>query len=353
MKNYFKISLYFLFLVIAIGTQLQSCTQDVDPIENPKLNRGKVFVLNEGPFGMPNASISAYDPLLKQVSQEVYKNQNGSVLGEILQSAYIVDDKLMAVLNVSGRLQVMDTATLMASYQIDGLTNARYMAIVDRHTGYISSIFGSAIYKVSLDNGGSILDTIVAPTWTEDIKFINGEIIVTDRSGSALIILDPVTDQFIDTIRIGRGPNSMMRDKNGSLWVYCSGDAFSTPAIPGSIYKVDLSTRSAEEIMVFDDISLNGTVDQLRMNGTRDTIYLTMADVVRFSINNPTDIEPFFSKPGGIIYGLGVDPVRNEVYIGDGVDFVQKGQVYRVDAQKNIIDSFRVGVLPNGFLFNR
>ena len=111
-----------------------------------------------------------------------------------------------------------------------------------------------------------------------------------------------------------------------------------------------IATRMSEEIMVFDDFN-NGTVDRMELNAAKDTIYITKTEVVRFSIDNPTVVETFFEKAGSAIYGLGVDPVNGDVYIGDGIDFAQKGLVYRVDSRKNEIDSFRVGVLPNGFLF--
>ncbi len=337
----------FWSLILLIGL---SCTKDDPQPDMPQKTDSGVIVLNEGPFGTPNASLSLYDPVSKLVTNEVYKSANGEVLGEILQSAYLLDGELYAILNVSGKLEVIDTFDFSSKQQITDLTNARYMAVTDTKTAYITTIFGSSVYKVSLSNG-IILDTLSVPAWTEDILYQNNEIILTDRSGSSLLLIDPGTDLVTDTISVGRGPSDMLLDKQGQLWVYCAGDAWSMPPVAASIYRVDLTTRSAQRIHQFDDIENNGNRAQLAINGTKDTIYLTRKDIFRFATDNPRALDNFFSREGSTFYGLGVDPLSSQVYVGDGVDFVQNGLVYRISPQKQLIDSFAVGVLPNGFLF--
>ncbi len=345
-QNFLKKIIFGLFIFGVLG----ACKKDELPSDF-KRTHSDVVVLNEGPFGTPGASISIYNPVAKSVANKVYEAQNGSVIGEILQSAYWVDDKLMAILNVSGVLEVMDTADFSSDYRIEGLTNARYMAMTDATTAYLTTIFASSIYKVDLSNGGSILDTIAAPAWTEDIEYIGDELFVSNRSGSEILILDPKTDTFTDTIDLGYGPNAMMLDKQGMLWVYCAGDAWSSPQIPASIYKVNPDTRSAEQVLVFDDLNTNGATTQMAMNAARDTVYITRKDVRRFSIDNPRAIESFYGLDGISLYGLGVDPINGDVYLADAMRFSQNGLVIRVDAQANVVDSFRVGISPNGFLF--
>ena len=52
-------------------------------------------------------------------------------------------------------------------------------------------------------------------------------------------------------------------------------------------------------------------------------------------------------------YGLGYDPVLNEIYGSDAVDFVQQGWVYRYASTGSVIDSFQVGIIPGSFAFQQ
>jgi len=53
----------------------------------------------------------------------------------------------------------------------------------------------------------------------------------------------------------------------------------------------------------------------------------------------------------GGYYGLGVDPVRSDVYVADAVDHVQRGVVYRFSAGGVALDTLRTGINPGNFCF--
>ena len=51
-------------------------------------------------------------------------------------------------------------------------------------------------------------------------------------------------------------------------------------------------------------------------------------------------------------WALGIDPLNNNIYVGDPKGFVQKGgvSIYRPDGGK--VDSFKVGIGPGHFYFD-
>ena len=58
---------------------------------------------------------------------------------------------------------------------------------------------------------------------------------------------------------------------------------------------------------------------------------------------------PFIDSQGTIYYGLTICPRTGDVYIADAIDYVQQGMVYRYSKDKELIDSFYVGIIPGAF----
>ena len=50
-------------------------------------------------------------------------------------------------------------------------------------------------------------------------------------------------------------------------------------------------------------------------------------------------------------YGLGVDPVSGEILTGEAPDFSSEGTFYRYAPTGDLIESYSVGIAPNGFAF--
>ena len=64
---------------------------------------------------------------------------------------------------------------------------------------------------------------------------------------------------------------------------------------------------------------------------------------------------PFISATDGtgtkLFYSLGVNPFNSEIYVGDAIDHIQNGIVYRFSPASIPIDTFRVGIIPGFFYF--
>jgi len=76
-------------------------------------------------------------------------------------------------------------------------------------------------------------------------------------------------------------------------------------------------------------------------------LYYINGDIWKMSIDAEILPETSFIPAGGrFFYSLGVDPVTSEIYVGDAVDFVQPGIVYRFHPSGEVTDTIRVGVNP-------
>ena len=59
--------------------------------------------------------------------------------------------------------------------------------------------------------------------------------------------------------------------------------------------------------------------------------------------------EPFLPYKDTIYYGLTIDPESGDVYVADAIDYVQQGMIYRYSKERELLDSFYVGIIPGAF----
>ena len=117
--------------------------------------------------------------------------------------------------------------------------------------------------------------------------------------------------------------------------------------------KIDAETRKIEWVFQFSD---EEWPREIKINGTRDTIYFINKNIYRHPVLSENEPELIIKSPytgafTGGYYGLGIDPISSEIYVADAIDYVQRGMIYRFTGQGTKIDSFRAGVAPGKFCF--
>jgi YVTN family beta-propeller protein len=168
-----------------------------------------------------------------------------------------------------------------------------------------------------------------------------------------ILVIDAETDKLIDSIEVQEQPAALVLDSFGKIWTitdggYSSNGTSSTPAL----IKIDANTREVERIIYFENTD---HPTELKINGAGDRLYFLNGDV--YSMDVVTGMEPeifiesqYQTVIGGY-YGLAVDPITNEVYVADAIDFVQQGVVYRYTSNAQVVDTFKVGIVPGDFCF--
>ncbi len=361
--EYIKVLLF----VLCILCFMQGCMDDDllwqnQPITPPSTTEG-VFIINEGNFMYGNASLSYYDPEEMMVYNDVFFNVNGLPLGDVAQSMTIRDNLGYIVVNNSGRIYVIDIETFELKGKITGLTSPRYIHFINEEKAYVTDLYAKAIAIVN-PKTYELTDTISVDNQettfyqhpTDQMVQI-GKYIYTNAWSfdNQILIIDTETDQWVDKIEVPIQPQSMVVDKMGKLWVLSDGGFDGNPYghEPPALVRIDPESRQIETTYWFE---LQDQAMSLTINSTRDTLYFINRHVYRHPVTSDAFPEMFIESffPAGTLGGfraLGVDPNTSEVYVGDAIDFVQPGIVYRFRPQGQPIDTLRVGISPGNFAF--
>ena len=334
-------SVFFLIIVLA------SCVKDA-PVANSKkvdLSSKGVYIVNEGNFNFGNSSLSYYNVHDSAVQEDVYSSANNSVLGDVAQSMVLYKGKAYVVINNSGRVKVLDTATTKELTHIHGFISPRYFLPIGNGKAYVSDLYANAISVVDL-NSNIIVGAISCAGWTEEMALCAGKVFVCNLKSTQLYIVDISTDKLVDSIAIGYGASSLQEDKNGKLWVLSGGDQ----SRAAQLQRINPISEVVEAVFVFE----SGSPQHLKTNGSRDSLYYLNNGVYAIAVSaDALPKTPMISAGNSIFYGLGIDPQSGDIYVSDAMDYVQKSTIYRYNSKGNLRHSFKSGINSNSFCFKQ
>jgi len=335
---------------------------DMDPVDiiGPDFTATNgVFIINEGNFNQDNATLSYYDYASGQLFNQVFFAANQVPLGDVAQSMTIHNDTAYVVLNNSGKIYIFDPADMTYIDKIAGLVSPRNIKFVSDQKAYITDIYSKSIYiydagqqqitrEINVNNGSSFNQH------TTEQMVVSGDLVfVTCWSyDNYILVIDARTDMVVDSIEVGKQPNSIQMDQNNKIWVLSdggfAGSSFGQEL--ASLSRIDPISREVEAEFKFKD--MNSSPTDLYLNGTLDTLYYIDSGIYQLSVLDESLPEvPVIKANDHKFYSLAVDPDRNIIYLGDAVDYQQNGWVYRFTPAGSAIDSFRVGIIPGDFCF--
>jgi len=259
------------------------------------------------------------------------------------------NDKAYIVVNNSGKIEVADATTLESVGTIEGLPSPRYFLPINNDKAYVTnSVFDSTMTTLDVIDLNSLQITKSIPTrWGEQMVMADGKVFVGIMNSFDMLVIDPETDTVIKTISVAYAPNSLQVDKNGQVWALSDGGwNLHAP----TLQRINPTTLEVEQTFTFD---ISNYPEELAINSTKDKLYyLEAGQVWSLGIEDtalPT--ESFISEDDFYFYGLGIDPVTDNIYVTDGADFVAKGGVLYYNNDGTAISGFEVGVAPGGFYF--
>ncbi|TGE27186.1 DUF5074 domain-containing protein [Hymenobacter metallicola] len=349
-----------LALTGAVVLALASCSDD--PEQGPAYNIAKddnnVFVLNEGKFLTPNGSISYFKKSDKKVvDPSIFQTVNQRELGDVVQSMLVVGNQGYIVVNNSKKLEVVNLTTFQTITTVTGLEQPRYAVAAGTDKAYITEWvkYGSPGRVAVLDlRTNTITKTIPVGKQPEQLVAVNGKVYVANSGDNNLSVINPATDAVESTITVPDGPSSLVVDKTGSIWVLGAGFTVynSQPpynvisSTPGSLTKVNPATGTIGSTLLFPGSNPGG----LRIDGTGTQLYYRYrAAVYRMNTTDaalPTT--PFLQRN---FSGFNLDPKDNTIYAGVSPSYTNNGKLIRYQTTGTAIDSFEVGIGPNGFIF--
>lgn len=316
-----------------------------------------VFILNEGNFMSDNASLSFYDPSEKRVHNQVFYQVNESPLGDVAHSMTLAGNMGYIVVNNSGRIYTVDLQNLQFRGKITGLTSPRYIRLLSPEKAYVSDLYARKIFIINPATS-VILDTIDIAI--SDVRhnaeqmILHGEklFVACWSYDNKILVIDTRTDELIDSIEVGKQPNSMVVDKNGFLWVLSDGGftGSSYGQEKASLTRINLETHHADRMKIWEDIRVSPT--DLCINYAGDTLYYLDGSVYLLPAAEFEEGGKIHIKDRGRqFYSLAIDPEDQAMYVADAVDYQQHGWVFRYSPAAELLDSFRVGINPGYFCF--
>jgi hypothetical protein len=353
--NLFKKSTY---LILAGLLLFSACKEDEvipddeqEDVESDSLvlKTVNVLIFHEGGFQANNATVGSYKPDSQDYNPTVFRDENGSFIGDVQQSVLSHSGQFYSVLNGSNAVKVLDSASLSLSATIEdeSIDKPRNIAVAG-DKGYLSNwgpynddfgLSDSRILTIDLTSN-SVTGSIDTEEGLEDVQIVGNTLLATRfyfGSYQHLTFINLDNNEILNDIELPAGPEEILMDASGNAWVVCNS---------GALVKIDIENTSIAET-----VDLSGEI-----YGDAD-IY---EDVIYFLQNN--EVKAYDLSSGSISsiattkeiqtpYGFGIDPVNGDIYIGDGVDFSDGGTVLIYSAEGEFIHEFVSGILPTQFVF--
>jgi sugar lactone lactonase YvrE len=334
----------------------ESVTYDNFPYEG-------LFVINEGNFMYNNASLTYYDLDTKEVMQNVFFNTNGMSLGDVAQSMTIRDSLAYIVLNNSGKIVIMNANNFRLIGKITGLDSPRQIHFLSDEKAYVSDLYAQSIHIVnpkSMEKIGSIDISNPQSNFYQhpSEQFVQIDSLVFTNAWSfdnQILVINSKTDELIDSIQVGKQPNSICLDNLNRLWVLSDGGFDGNPYGNEAASLTCINTSNLEIIKQIE-LAKDYNPTNLCINATGDSLFFINHDVYSFAVHQSEQPEiriesPYEDGQIGGFYSLGIDKKRQELYVGNAKDNVQAGTVYRYSGNGNLIDEFDTGIIPGSFCF--
>lgn len=342
MRNLLKIVLLFLLV--------SSCTKKPPDYENLNYSfGGGVYIVNEGNFRGGNGTISFYSYDSTKIFNDLFQQANNRPLGDVPNAMAIRGENAYIVVNNSGKIEVVNQSTLKSVATIRGLISPRNISFVNDFKAYVSSLYSDSVAIIDLTSY-SISGYINLRRTSESIGIAGTRAFISYwTEGSEIMVVNTVTNKVIDSINVGIEPESMTFDKNGKLWVLCNGGWARNNF--AELYRINTSTDAIEKTMIFP--TKQASPSCLRINGTGDILYYLDNGVrqMNISANDLPSAPMIVPEAGQYFYKIGINPVNNDIFVTDAVDFVQQGYVLMYNENGTLQSKQKAGIIPGAMCF--
>lgn len=333
-----------------------SCEKD-DAGPAPGGYAGGIIVTNEGAFGSSNSSVSHYSPDSNKVTNNLFEIVNGRNPGDVLQSFGFEGDMGVIVVNNSQKIEVVDLETFESTGTITGFSYPRYFTGLGNGTGYVSNgSLAGEVYLVDL-NLMEVTDTIDVGMGPEQMALSGGYVFVPNSGGwdfdNTVSVINAGTHQVEKSLVVGDVPVKAVTDANGDIWVLCRGKVVYDDSwniidetdsrlvrIDGTTHEVVSNIVIGETGDFFNPSYLSVCPDGLELYfGESDGLYVMGID------ENQQPASPLIEKDFTAVI---TDPGTGNIMGLTLTDYSSAGQLHIYSAGGTEINSFDVGIGPNG-----
>lgn len=339
-------------LILIILTLSFSCVKEINPViidsSESYLSGEGVFIINEGNFRSGNGSLSffSYDSL--KIYNHVFLDINKRPLGDIPYFMTFHGSNAYIVVNNSGKIEVASRNYLKSVATINKIISPRYISFINDMKAYVTSLYSDSLAIIDLKTN-SVSGYINLKKTSESISTLYSTAYVANwTGGNKIMVINTVTDQVTDSIKVGMEPESMVIDKNETLWVLCNGGWKRENY--AELTGINTRTNKIEKRFIFPSKSDSPTC--LQIDGKGETLYFLLNGVSKMAIEaGSLPSEAFIPELNHNFYKMGVNPVNNEIFVTDVVDYVQKGKILRYSKGGALISQIEADIIPGTLCF--
>jgi len=328
-----------------------SCDKN-DNNNNDSYSNG-FFIINEGNFQHDNGSLSFFDSDIDSLINDVFYNANNRTIGDVFQSASIIDGKMFCAVNNSNKVEVADANTLKEMGVISGITYPRYIADAGDGKAYVST-WNNEVVEINT-NEHSVTSTVTVGGGAEDLLVADGKLFIACTGGknldSSVYVINTNDNSLHSIIHIDYHPIALEIDANGSIWVLCGGKASfeATEPSPASIAKIN-STYDGVELKKALDISTHPARMQISNDGK--SLYIGAGyghkGIQKISTETGEIEENIIDK---ILYGFAINPKDGSIIACIAPTYDAAGYITKYSPSGDSLISYTVGISPNGIIF--
>lgn len=340
------------FLALVAGSLFfVSCSSDDD---NNSGHAGAftdgTFILNEG-NGDPLSSTVSFLDKNGVIQQDIYNTVNPGkpALGSYLQSIFFDDDKAFIISGSANKVTVVNRYTFEFIANVDtNFENPRYGAVVNGKayvTNYANYAIGTDDFLTVINLADYTTTKVALNNWSEKIIEENGKLYIANgyySNGTSVTVFNPATNSAEAVIELGASPESF-EEEDGILYVLGAGKLskinLSNNQVASTITLPEALTYSAQDLTIEDNklyFTAGASVYTMALNAT------VVPTTPLLTYNSTSEY--------GVMYGFNVED--DKIYIADGGDFSSDSKVYTYSLTGTLLNSYTVGVGPNGFYFN-
>jgi hypothetical protein len=307
------------------------------------------YLFNEGNMGSNKATLDYFDFTTGMYTKNMYAATNPQVvseLGDVGNDLQVYGNKLYAVLNASGFVEVMDATTAKHIGVIE-IPNCRFITF-DNGKAYVSSYAGEVDlsnntqvgYVAEIDTASlQVTRTVKVGYQPEEMAIIDGTLYVANSGGYmypnydntvSVICLQTFTET--QKIEVGINLHRLKPDNKGNLYISSRGNYTD---IASSLYILNTNTLQVDKKFDIPVSNLCIVGDSAYVVGSEYNL-LSGNTIIEYALinTNTQSIEAKNFITDGtetaikMPYGIAVHPITRDIYITDAKSYIVPGAVY-------------------------
>lgn len=349
-----KISIFlFLIALITVQCRRDDFSEIKPPAPPPLFETDGIWCINEGLLGQGNGEISFINRHRNTISHNVFYSVNGIRPGDILCDMLIDDSLIILTVNNSHRIWIMRKNDAKIIQVIENVRYPRHIAKIGNKRYVISAFAHDSMYVLNYHNGQFAVNRVYTENPTENIIVMNNKVFVSHWSafgGSytnrSISIFEIQSLAKIASIQVGKEPNSMVIDRDGFLWILCSG-GFDNSEYP-TLWKIN--PQSSQVIKTYTFNQLNSSPFSLSIDPSGEWLYYINTDIYKMHIHQSNLSEqPFIYAQQRNFYQIDASIDENFIFVADAKNFTLPGEILVYDNSGQVQQTFQAGIIPCRF----